>query len=178
MPTPAELLAALDACPLGASGWKAYEDAASAILVYLLVPPLTAPRFQPRSFSGIDRRDAVFSNRNMTADTLWGQLRLEVDARMPLCEFKNFSDGIGKEEVDQTRNYLTQTIGRFALICCRCAPSHQALLRRNQVYTQDKKVILFLADEDLREMIRMKERGDDPSLFIMDLLELFYLQHE
>jgi hypothetical protein len=178
VPSAAELLDQLDACPLGLPGWRAYEQVATSILSFLFVPPLTGPREQPRSFSGIDRRDAVFGNRNMTPDTTWGQLRLELDARMPLFEFKNFTGEVGKDEVDQTRNYLTTTIGRLAVVCSRKPPDRQALLRRNQVYTQDRKVILFLSDEDLKEMLRMKESGTDPALFLMDLVELFYLQHE
>jgi hypothetical protein len=114
----------------------------------------------------------------MTPDTMWGQLRLELEARMPLVEFKNFDGPIGKEEIDQTRNYLTNALGRFALVCSREEPSPQAKLRRNQVYTHDRKVILFLQDGDLREMLRMKERGEDPAFFLMDLVELFYIQHE
>jgi hypothetical protein len=178
MLTATELLDRLDGCPKGIAGWRTYEDVATDILKFLFVPPLTEPRVQARSFSGIDRRDAVFGNRSMTPDTVWGQLRLELDARMPLFEFKNYDTEVAKDEVDQTRNYLTNTIGRFAVLCCRTVPSHQALLRRNQVFTQDKKVILFVTDEDLREMLRMKESGTDPALFLMDLVEFFYVQHE
>lgn len=178
MPTAAQLLEKLDACPKGIAGWREYEDVATEILVFLFVPPLSGPQPQARSFSGIDRRDAVFGNRNMTPDTTWGQLRIELDARMPLFEFKNYETEVGKDEVDQTRNYLTATIGRFAVLCCRTQPSKQALLRRNHAFTQEKKVILFVIDEHLREMLRMKDGGGDPALFLMDLLELFYIQHE
>src|SRR5262245_61353483 len=129
MPTAAELLNQLDACPKGVARWRTYEDVATAILKFLFVPPLTDPTIQARSFSGIDRRDAVFGNRQMTPDSIWGQLRIELDARMPLFEFKNFDGEVGKEEVDQTRNYLTGTIGRFGVVCSRTQPSHQALLR-------------------------------------------------
>jgi hypothetical protein len=173
-----ELLEELDACPLGIEGWRVYEDVATKIVTFLFVPPLSGPTPQARSFSGIDRRDLVFGNRNMTPDTTWGQLRIELDARMPLFEFKNYESEVGTDEVDQTRNYLTGTIGRLAVICCRKPPSRHARLRRNQVYTQDRKVILFMTDEDLKEMLRMKERNADPALFLMDLLELFYIQHE
>lgn len=178
MPSAADLLEQLDACPLGIMGWRTYEQVALGILAFLFVPPLSGPREQPRSFSGIDRRDAIFGNRNMTPDTVWGQLRLELDARMPLFEFKNYDAEVGKDEVDQTRNYLTATIGRFGVVCCRKPPTHQALLRRNQVFTQERKVILFLTDENLKEMLRMKESGADPALFLLDLVELFYIQHE
>lgn len=178
MPTAAELLDRLDGCPSGLPGWRAYENVATDILAFLFVPPLSGPKPQARSFSGIDRRDAIFGNRNMTPDTIWGQLRIELDARMPLFEFKNFEADVGKDEVDQTRNYLTAALGRFAILCCRTRPSQQALLRRNHAFTQERKVILFLTDEDLREMLRMKESGSDPALFLMDLVELFYMQHE
>ena len=100
MPTVAELLDQLDACPRGIAGWRDYEDVATEIVTRLFVPPLSGPRVQARSFSGIDRRDAIFGNRNMTPDTTWGQLRLELDARMPLLEFKNYDGEIGKEEVE------------------------------------------------------------------------------
>jgi hypothetical protein len=178
MPTAAELLDQLDSCPKGIAGWRAYEDVVTAILRFLFVPPLTEPTIQARSFSGIDRRDAVFGNRQMTPDSTWGQLRLELDARMPLFEFKNFEGEVGKDEVDQTRNYLTGTLGRLGIVCSRTPPSHQARLRRNHVYTQERKVILFLTDENLREMLRMKESGTDPAHFLMDLVEAFYIQHE
>ena len=179
MPTAAELLTELDACPVGRPGWQQFEEAARAILEHGLVPPLQAPHIQPRSLSGIDRRDAIFPNREMTPDTIWGKLYCELAARMILVEFKNYDTlDVGKAEVDQTRNYLTRTIGRFGIICCRRPPDGQALLRRNQVFTQDQKVIVFLDEAKLRELVHMKERGDDPSLLIMEQVEMFYIQYE
>lgn len=179
MPTPAELIVDIQACPHGVPGWRAFEDAGTAALTYLFVPPLSEPTIQPRSFSGIDRRDAVFPNRNMTGDTFWGQLQVELKARLVLVEFKNYDiHALGKDEVDQTRNYLTKPYGKLGLICCRNEPSKEALLRRNQVYTQEEKVILFVTEEDLCEMLRMKERGEDPARLIVEMIELFYMQHE
>lgn len=114
----------------------------------------------------------------MDTESIWGQLRQELRARMPLFEFKNFEGEIGKDEVDQTRNYLTNAIGKLGVVCSRNPPSQQALLRRNHAYTQEEKVIIFLDDEGLKEMTRIKERSDDPALYIMDLVESFYIQHE
>jgi len=179
MSEPADLLARLDSCPLGVKGWRLFEDLGVDVFKYLFVPPLAEPHIQARSFSGIDRRDAIFPNRNMTPDNFWGQLNIELNARMVLVEFKNYdAEELGKDEVDQTRNYLTKPLGRLAIICCRKSPEKDAFLRRNHVYTQEGKVILFLTEEMLREMIHMKERGDNPSRLIMEMIELFYIQHE
>ena len=175
----ADLLARLDGCPRGTAGWKEFEEVGIDIFRFLFVPPLAAPHIQPRSYSGIDRRDAIFPNWNMTADTFWGRLQLRHHAPMVLVEFKNYDKTeLGKEEVDQTRNYLTKTIGRLGIVCCRKPPSEQALLRRNHAFTQEEKVILFVTEDELREMIYIKEREDDPALLITEMVELFYIQHE
>lgn len=174
----------LDSCPLGAAGWSQFEDLCTEILEFLFVPPLRPAQRQARTYSGINRRDAVLPNRNIAAnDQLnsanWYHLFQELDARMVLFEFKNYDNtDIGPEEVNQALNYLTNPIGRFAILVCSKPPNNQAHIRRNTIYSNDNKVILFITKEQLKEMLGMKERNEDPSDFIMDLLELFYIQYE
>lgn len=178
--TPAQALRQrLHVCPAGAAGWKQFEDACVDALRFLFVPPLTEPIIQARSYSGIDRRDAVFPNRNIEARNNWGHLYRELQARMILFEFKNYnSEDIGKDETNQTRNYLTQPMGKLAIMCCRRSPNHAAHIKRNSVFSEEGKVILFLTTDLLIEMLFIKERGEDPSDLIMDLVERFYVQHE
>ncbi len=173
------LIKKLDGCPHGLKGWKNFEDICVEILTILFVPPLISPKIQPRSFSGIDRRDAVFPNRNINAENNWGQLYHEFDARMILFEFKNYdSKEIGKEEINQLRNYMTEPMGRLSVICCSKMPNNSAHIKRNTIFSQDHKLILFLTKQDLRELLFIKERGEDPSDLIIDKIEWFYLQHE
>jgi hypothetical protein len=169
----------LDSCPAGASGWKTYEEVALETLCYLFVPPLREPRVQMRSYSGIDRRDAIFPNRVTDTSTTWGLLRQDLDARLILVEFKNYDrQEIGKEETDQTRNYLKSSMGRLAIICCNKMPDDSAYRRRNIVFSEEKKVILFLTTTNLKEILDIKDRGDDPAGFIADSVEEFFIQHE
>lgn len=169
----------LDDCPAGSNGWKAYEDAVLETLCYLFVPPLKEPRVQARSYSGIDRRDAIFPNRVTESTTAWGLLRQDLDARLILVEFKNYDrQEIGKEETDQTRNYLKSSMGRLAIMCCNKMPDDSAYRRRNIVFSEEKKVILFLMTTSLKEMLDIKDRGDDPADFIADSVEEFFIQHE
>ncbi|WP_312622746.1 hypothetical protein [Pseudofrankia sp. BMG5.37] len=99
---------------------------------------------------------------------------------MVAVEFKNYDDTeIGREEVDQTSNYLRPTWGRLAILCTNKPPNESAHRRRNTIYsTEDKKLILFITTADLLEMLDIKERGEDPADFILDSIEDFYLQHE
>lgn len=169
----------LSSCSAGTNGWKEFEDVCIEILRYLFVPPLSEPKIQPRTFSGINRRDAVFPNRNLDISNTWGYLLQELGARMVLFEFKNYDiTEIGKEEVDQTRNYMTESMGRLAIMVCNKLPNKTAHIRRNTVFSSEKKVILFVAKDRLKEMLFIKERREDPADLIVDVVEWFYLQHE
>jgi hypothetical protein len=170
----------LEACPPGRSGWREFEKAALAVLQALFVPPLQPPRIQPRTFSGLDRRDAIFANRCHDTDTSWGLLHKELDARLIPVEFKNYDrEDIGKDEVDQTRNYLRPaTMGRLAIVCCNKAPVQSGLLRRNSIFSEEGKVILFLTVEHLKEMLDIHGRGEDAGGFVVDSYEEFLIQHE
>jgi hypothetical protein len=108
----------------------------------------------------------------------WGQLLSDVEARMVLFEFKNYSGPVGKDEVNQTRNYLTHPLGRLAVVIARNGYEPAAYIKRNSVYSEDKKVVLLLAVDDLKEMLYMKERGEDPVDLIMDNIERFYIEYE
>ncbi len=166
-------------CPSGVTAWRDYEQICIEILTLLFVPPLVAPRIQARTYSGTDRRDAVFPNRNINARNNWGHLLEELNARMVLVEFKNYdTEEVGKNETNQTRNYMTEPMGNLAMVCSRRIPDNGAHIKRNTIYSAEGKVILFLTDEHLIEMLHMHERGADPSDLIMDMVETFYLQHE
>ena len=173
------LLRDLESCPRGRTAWHRFEDICVRILADLFVPPLTTPVIQPRTYSGIDRRDAVFPNRNLNSNNNWGHLYQELSARMILFEFKNYDrEEIAKEEVNQTRNYLTKPMGRLAVVCCCKPPTQSAHIKRNAIFSEEGKVILFITPRELREMVLIKQRGEDPSDLILDEVERFYLQHE
>lgn len=174
----------LDSCPVGRAGWTQFEDLCTEILSFLFVPPLNLPTRQGRTYSGVNRRDAIMPNRNFapnnSPDTKnWHNLFVELNARMILFEFKNYDvTDIGHEEVNQTRNYMTAPMGRLSIMICSKDPVGSAHRQRNTVFSAEQKVILFINKEQLKEMLVMKERGEQPSDLIIDLVERFYIQHE
>lgn len=179
MPRGQELIQQLRTCPCGAGGWKKYEDTCLDTLQYLFVPPLEAPIIQARTCSGTERRDAVFPNWNCDLSTPWGKLRQDLRARMVLFEFKNYDKRcVGKDEVNQVGSYLTEPMGGLAFICCRQPPSRSALTKRNTIYSEAKKVILFVTDDDFKEMLQIKEQGGDPADRILYLFAMFSINYE
>ena len=98
---------------------------------------------------------------------------------MILTEFKNYGkEDIGPEEMAETSGHLRNVWGRLAIICCSKKPTASAYRRRNTIYSEDKKLVLFITAANLREMLDIKDRGEDPADFIIDSIEEFYLQHD
>ena len=98
---------------------------------------------------------------------------------MVLVDYKNYStDLVGNDEVNQTRNYLTQTMGRLAIVVSRTGYDDGAHIKRNSPLSEEKKVILLLTAQDLKEMLYIKERNEDPADLIMDAVERFYVEYE
>jgi hypothetical protein len=174
------LIKRLDKCPAGQDGWREFEDVCIDILCFLFVPPLRPPRIQTHTYSGTERRDAVFPNRNDVTQDYWGFLFRQYSAALILVEFKNYdATEIGSDEVNQTRNYLREHMGRLAILVCNKRPHASAYRTRNTIFgTSEKKVILFVTTEHLKEMLQIKERGGDPSDLLADLVDEFLLQHE
>jgi hypothetical protein len=173
------LIKQLESCPSGKKGWREFEETCIKILLYLFESSLGKPKIQPRSYSGIDRRDAIFPNRHSTGNTGWAHIYRELDARLIPFEFKNYGSlHIGKDEVIQTSSYLRKPMGRFAILCCNKLPNRAAHIKRNTIFSEEGKVILFLTKEHLKEMVFIKERGEDPTDLIIDLIEWFYIQYE
>lgn len=180
MNNPQKLIDRLEKCPVGKVGWVEFENICIDILKFLFLPDLLEPKIQARSYSGIDRRDAIFPNRNFKGNGNWAYLFKELGAKLIPFEFKNYdSSDINKNEVIQTSSYLREPMGKLAVLCCSKEPVESAYIKRNTIYKDENgKVILFLTKDHFKEMIFIKERGEDPSDLIMDLLERFYIEYE
>lgn len=163
-------------CPVGRGGWLEYEKLCEVILTEALVPPLKRPKVQARTFSGLERRDVLFPLRGVKFG--WEDLSQEFESKFLLCEFKNFTDFFTKDEVNQTRNYLKGTIGRLAIIFSRKGADESAKKMRNSIYAEEKKVILFLEDDHLIEMLKLKRAGQNPLDLIQDEIDNFYVFYE
>jgi len=174
-----ELARRLDECPLGMEGWRHFEDTCIEALEWLFVPPLSKPIIQKKTINGTERRDAVFLNRNLVADSNWGYVHQKLAAELIPFEFKNYdSDDIGPDEVRQTSGYFRKSMGRLAILCCSKVPILSAHHKRNTIYSEHGQIILFLTKEHIKEMLFIRERGEEPSDLILDLIDRFKPEHE
>ena len=170
------LIERLRGCPSGKKYWRDYENVSAEILTRVFHPHLKKPKQQPRTLNGLERRDALFSLRR--AGNGWEDIRKEFEANFLLCEFKNYSEQFGKDEVNQTRNYLKRTIGRIGVIFSRKGADDDAQRMRNSIYAEEQKVILFFEDKHLVELLQLKAANQNPLDLIQDAIDEFYILYE
>ena len=170
----AALISQLDSIPRGKPGWRAYEDTCIQILAFCFVPPLRLPRIQTTTDDGLDRRDAIFPIG--TGNVFWDGVKHQHASRMVVAEFKNYADPIGQAEVESLQQYLLPSALRsFGLLCSRHAPSQSAIRARRRAWLIASNIILFLSDDDLKEMIRIRSDDDDPATLLDTKLDEFFI---
>jgi len=174
-----QLIKDLEDCPEGKEGWKLYEEICTRILTYLFVPPLSNPKIQSRRENNIDIRDAVFPNRSN--DENWRFLRENYDAKYIVAEFKNYAtegSNIDKYSVLQLGDYLKPfTLGRFGILCSRKDPIESAVIKQKEYYSELQKLIIFVNDQKLKEMLLRKYKKLEPADVLFDLIDDFILNY-
>jgi hypothetical protein len=169
-----ELIQRLENLPSGRETWREYEDLCVEILNYSLIPPFKVPSIQSRSEDGLDIRDAVYPIAN--GNDLWDEIKRTCSTRFAVAEFKNYSDSIAQKEVEAVQQYLfPKAMRNFGLLCSRSEPSHSAFSARRRAWLEYDKLIVFLSDEDLKDLIRAKSLGENTSEIIDTQLDAFFL---
>lgn len=168
-----ELSSSLRALPCSRNNWREYERICTAILTYIFAPDLAAPDIQSRSDDGLDIIDAIFPIRSNQPP--WSLVRSEYRTRFVVAEFKNYCDPIGQAQVESIAQYLWRPAQRFfGLLVSRQDPSPNAIARRRRKWLEEEKCIVFLTDDDLCEMLQLREAQLQPFDVVDAQLEDFF----
>jgi hypothetical protein len=168
-----ELLIRLAECVPGRQHSSEYEKLVVDILYFAFGTALGVPKIQSRSDDGLDIRDAIFPIGRSNA--FWAETRLHYQTRFLVVECKNHADPPGQREVESLQQYLTTVAMRtFGFLCARHLPSQSALLARRRAWVESRKLILFLSDEELAELIHLREHSSECESLIEALLDEFF----
>lgn len=104
----------------------------------------------------------------------WSYIRQEHSAVLLMFETKNTTE-LEPSHLNQTNTYLGDRLGRLGFIVTRnpAAPAQQKKAFSIYNDSHPRKIILMLSDNDLREMLNMKCRGQDPMRFVQKLYRKF-----
>jgi hypothetical protein len=170
-----ELISRLETLPPGRETYRQFEDLCVEILNYAFFPQLGVPAVQSRSEDGLDIRDAVFPITGNYA--FWQEIKRTCSTHFMVGEFKNYTESVRQREVEYIQQYLySKAMRMFGVLCSRSQPSESALLARRRAWVEADKLILFLSDDELKDLVRAKSYGEKPTDVLDDQLGEFFLR--
>jgi hypothetical protein len=157
----------------GLAYYREFEDLGVEILNFVFHGVLGAPRVQSRSDDGLDRRDAVYPIVN--PGSCFSLIRIMCRSMFVVVEFKNNSDPVGQKEVESLQQYLYSGAMRtFGFLVTRSKPGTPAIIARRRAWLEFSKLILFLDDAFLSDLIDYAVTSQPPETLIeLQLLEFF-----
>lgn len=151
-----------------------YQRLIRRILERLFVPPLAPPLWEHADAEGYNRRDIILPN--YAESGFWAYMRQRYAADFIVADAKNFTDDIGKGEALQILNYLkADGAGLFGLLITRKGLSEACQHALADHWTRHGKMVICLSDNDVHQMLRLKEANESPEAVIRQGIEGFRL---
>lgn len=161
-----EIAVALYNCRPGQEHSSDFELIVARALGHALCPPLKTPRMKLRTLDGHER-DIVLEVPAESEGFL-KYVKKVCKVWYIVVDAKNYSTPITEQEVMAVSKYLDERgVGTLALLVSRLPPAESAYREQIKQY-RTGKAILLLNDEDLIEMMSLKETDYDPVSVIAD----------
>ena len=147
-----------------------YENLCLEILKYVLDDGVKNWRPQKRTTSGLHIFDAIA--RVASDHDFWQSVAVDFRARYIIFEFKNYSSQITQAQVYSTEKYLLPLAMRgMGIILSRKGASKNAFAVMAGALRESGKLLLCLDDDDLCEMLRIRDEGGDTTAVISEKLD-------
>lgn len=152
------------------SDWRMFEIKCKEALEYLFKENLTGWKDQETTDDDLNRFDLICK---INSDhTFWLSLIQDFKSRYILFEFKNYTDPIKQSQILTTEKYLYLTALRtVAFIISKEGVSENALKTTQGILRETGKLIIVLHIDDLIEMLKKKDKGDDPIIILSEKLD-------
>lgn len=159
----------LEKCRPGNKDFYVYENIGTEILEYLFSTSLKRVSRQESTNDGKQRRDLLF--RNQRIGLFWNRVADRYKADFIIVDFKNYKDPIGPDVINDVQKYTNKALGNFVLVICRKGQNPSAFMGQLRAYRNHDQIILVVNDEQLIEMIQLKERNESSEEVLSGLLD-------
>lgn len=133
-------------------------------LIYILGNRVFDPVGEVKIDSGRKRIDIVFNNNNrgffQTLNSLY-----KVHCPKIFVECKNYGKEVGNPEIDQLQGRFSKQRGMFGILLCRTIENKSTMIKRCQDVLHNREAfIIALADDDIVELLKLKEAGEEDKI--------------
>lgn len=166
----------LEAVQAGRTYAYAYEKKCEEILNFLFAENLYCWKSQNPAENG-NRFDLLCKIKKTDSNIVWKFIAEELKSRYVLFEFKNYSDEINEMQIITTERYLFGTgFRKLGFIISRNEVSNEKLKSICYGITRESgKVLIFLSDNDLKEMLDCKGMEMDPSEILENKIDEYFM---
>jgi hypothetical protein len=155
-----KLFEGLKAIPPGNEHFNQYEVAIDRLIGALFSSVLRFPSRQQKENNGRKRIDIVWTNDAKAGFFAW--LKGVCSAHYVVCECKNYGEEIANPDFDQLAMRFGPSQGMFGLLVCRKINDKEiAFQRARDILHQDKKYIIPIDDDDLKDLVEAAKEGAD-----------------
>jgi hypothetical protein len=161
--------------PPGRENFQAFEHIVRVVFNFLFIGELGEGKAQSRTQpedEGVEIRDLIFANNAESG--FWNDLKRKYDASEIVVDAKN-KDELTRDDLRQLYCYLKPALGMWGFIVCRAeqSPIMNAFNRTLCRNFSQTRGLLILTDDDLRRMVQMKMRGQNPATYLQDRMSEF-----
>ncbi len=170
------LIDRLLSCKTGKKGQadKEYEHVCADIVQHLFGSDFSRCVTQFTTRGKLFRMDMLCGIKETKA--LWTFLGHYYKTRFVIFEFKNYGKRIDQNLIYITEKYLyTPALRNVAFIFSRKGFDENALAASYGILKEHGKLIVDVQDRNLIKMLRMKENGEEPSDYLLDLIETYLM---
>jgi hypothetical protein len=153
---------------VGHEHFKSYEDQVRVVFNFLFHHVLGRAQAQSRTEpenEGVEIRDLLLTNRANAG--FWKDLKDKYSASEIVIDAKNKKQPT-RDDLRQLYCYLKPALGFWGFIVCRSEPPAEILAFNRTLYKNfsQQRGVLILSDDDLRRMVDIANRGQDPSQYL------------
>ena len=146
----------LKTLPRGKDDASRFEMIVGDIIKLCFFRSLTNVEARVREVAGCSIRDWIASNTATSG--FWEVMRNRYHATQIIWECKNY-DNISSGDFYQVANYMTQEIGRFAIIAFRGEITKHYYDHIKRISADKNGIVLLLTEADLKVFIRQAKNG-------------------
>jgi hypothetical protein len=165
-----DYIAALDAIPQGAPGWRQFELVCTEVIDYLFSEQFGSSHRQSPSEGGMHRRDLLVRLR--PTHDFWIALAHDFRSRYILFEFKNYEGKIGQDEIYSTEKYLfTTALRSVCFLIARNGADESAHRAASGALREAGKLIMIFDLQDIHEMLTAVDEDQEPEILLYGRLD-------
>ncbi|MGF6229247.1 hypothetical protein QFZ27_003202 [Inquilinus ginsengisoli] len=167
----------IEDCPGGQKSATRFETACAKALKFLFEDQVGRWTPQRASSGGLHRYDLVA--RLEPKHAFWVGLAHDFRSRYVIFEFKNYAAKIHQEQIYTTEKYLfVPALRTVSIIISRKGADKNALHAARGALRENGKLILIISSQELCQVLRGKDRGDDPTNLLIEKLDDMLTQIE